>query len=222
MVETNITLFPKLVKCIEKLEADAIHIPESRKKLLQPIADFVYIQLSKGRKAELVFICTHNSRRSHFGQIWGQTMAAYYGLEGVITYSGGTEATAFNPNAIKALRSEGFSIKAMTRKDNNPQYRVFYSEGGDFTRAWSKVYTDTANPQQGFCAIMTCDEANEACPIVFGASQRVAVTYKDPKISDGTPKQDKVYRERCRQIGTEMAFIFSQVKKAFNYQETFS
>ena len=39
---------------------------------------------------QLNFICTHNSRRSHLGQIWAAIAGAYYNVD-VATFSGGTE-----------------------------------------------------------------------------------------------------------------------------------
>jgi arsenate reductase len=35
--------------------------------------------------------------------------------------------------------------------------------------------------------------------------------YEDPKISDETPQQKKVYAERSKQIATEMKYVFSQI-----------
>ncbi len=57
---------------------------------------------------------------------------------------------------------------------------------------------------------MTCSHADENCPFIPGASQRIAVTYDDPKDFDGTPGQDEAYRERTRQIAREMLYLFSK------------
>jgi len=210
MIQTNIHLLPPLEAYISTLPEEFSSIPASRKQLLEELSDFIRQQTAAGQTAELVFICTHNSRRSHFGQIWARVLALYYGLPGVNTYSGGTEATAFHPHAIAALQQAGFVIEALSQ-GNNPHYKVIYSSRGDFLEVWSKVYTDPANPREGFCAIMTCDEANEACPLVFGAARRLALTYEDPKHADGTPRQQAAYQERCRQIAREMAFVFANI-----------
>ena len=45
---------------------------------------------------QLMFVCTHNSRRSHISQQRAQASAAYLNVDNVQTFSGGTEATAFN------------------------------------------------------------------------------------------------------------------------------
>ncbi len=59
---------------------------------------------------------------------------------------------------------------------------------------------------------MTCNSANEACPFVFGAEQRIPITFEDPKEFDNTPQQAEKYAERSLQIATEMFYVFSQIK----------
>jgi len=58
---------------------------------------------------------------------------------------------------------------------------------------------------------MTCSDADEACPVVTGASSRFSITYEDPKDHDGTPEEEDKYNERSRQIAREMFYLFSQV-----------
>jgi len=187
-------------------------IPTERKETLLQISHFIEKKIKAGQNAELTYICTHNSRRSHFGQVWGQTAAYYYGIKNVFTYSGGTEATAFNPNAIKTLETAGFRIRKHT-DGANPHYLVIYATNELDIICFSKVYNDAANPQKGFCAIMTCIEADGVCPIAKGAELRVTCPYGDPKAFDDTPIQNEKYLERCLQIATETLWAFSQVKK---------
>jgi len=66
------------------------------------------------------------------------------------------------------------------------------------------------NPTLCFRAVMTCDEADEACPIVTVGSARISLPYEDPKNADGTPLEALKYDERCRQIATEMLWLCSQ------------
>ena len=61
------------------------------------------------------------------------------------------------------------------------------------------------------CAVMTCSDADEACPIVQGADARFAIPYEDPKAFDGTREEAWAYDERCRQIAREMLYVFSKV-----------
>lgn len=186
-------------------------IPEMRKLKLEEVAVYVSDLKKQGKAVDLTFICTHNSRRSHFSQIWSQTAAFYYGLDDITCYSGGTEATAFNIRAVKAIKRCGFQVSTDVIGEN-PVYVLKYSESAAEMEAFSKVYNDPYNPQFAYAAIMTCSDADENCPVVIGADKRFPITYTDPKQKDDTPEETADYDMRCKQIATEMFYIFSQVK----------
>ncbi len=203
-------LNPELTSYINTIKEDFSKIPQDRVEELDKIAAFIQKQVKAGQRAELTYICTHNSRRSHFGQIWGATAAAYYNIPNVKTYSGGTESSAFNERAVAACKRAGFDI-TKTSEGKNPVYQVSYGTDSEPLKAFSKKYDDASNPQNNFCAIMTCSQADEACPVVKGAAARVAVPYDDPKAFDGTPQETAKYDERCKQIATETLYVFSKV-----------
>ncbi len=184
-------------------------IEPERRALLDRIASFVSSARQGGEGARLTFICTHNSRRSQMGQLWAAAAAAHFGVEAVFTHSGGTEVTAFHPNAVAAMRRAGFALHASDGE--NPHYSVRYSAEAPAIDCFSKVYDDPRNPSRGFAAIMTCGEADEACPVVLGAALRVPLRYEDPKSADGTADEAAVYDERSMQIATEMLYLFSEV-----------
>ncbi len=204
-------VFPMLETSIRQFigEFDRID-PDRRKKLLE-LAAFVSEKLGAGQTARLNFICTHNSRRSHMAQLWAQAAAYYYRVERVDCFSGGTEATAFNPRAVEAMRKMGFSV-LQTSQGNNPFYEVRFSDDGPSMKIFSKRYNHPFNPFTEFAAIMTCSHADENCPVVTGASKRISITYDDPKDFDGTPQEEVKYQERAQQIGREMVYTFAQVK----------
>jgi protein-tyrosine-phosphatase len=186
-------------------------IPKERKESLSELSDYVIAKRKANEEARLVFICTHNSRRSHMAQLWAQAAAYYYGIEEVKTYSGGTEATAFNPRAVASMREAGFNITTV-KDGENPEYSVTYAPDAGAVTVFSKVFDHSSNPQQDFCAVMTCSDADQNCPFIPGASMRLAIPYEDPKEFDGTAKEVAGYRERCRQIATEMFYVFSLVR----------
>ena len=100
---------------------------------------------------ELTFICTHNSRRSQMGQIWAQAAAWHFGLNDVRTFSGGTEATAFNPRAVRALRGLGVAID-VSKEAINPVYTVQLQSDRSSFEAFSKTYGKEGkkwNPNHG-------------------------------------------------------------------------
>lgn len=160
----------------------------------------------------LNFICTHNSRRSHLSLIWAQTMAYHFDVKNVYCYSGGTEATAMFPKVAETLSNQGFQIQKLSENEN-PVYAVKYAQNEAAVICFSKEYNNDFNPKSEFGAIMTCNNADEGCPIVFGAEARFPVKYDDPKASDNTPEQTQVYVERSLQIAAEMFYVFSQIKK---------
>lgn len=185
-------------------------ITEERKQLLQKISQYIQTKKDSQQPINFVYVCTHNSRRSHFGQVWAAVAANYFGVDNVHTFSGGTEATAFNPNAIKALRNIGFDIKD-DGQTINPTYTVKFADDA-YTTCFSKVYNHPTNPQQHFAAIMTCSDAEQNCPFIPGVDLRIGTTYNDPKAFDNTPQQDAAYTERATQIALECLYVFSLVK----------
>jgi len=144
------------------------------------------------------------------GQIWGATAAYYFGIsDGINTYSGGTEATAFNQNAVAAVKRAGFRVE--NPGGDNPQYQVTHEDGGPAMVCFSKKYDEPPNPEDNFVAVMTCSQADVDCPFISGAVLRVAIPYEDPKAADGTDRETATYDERCKQIATEMFYLMSQV-----------
>ncbi len=207
-----IVIDEKILAYIKSNTLDFSGISAERKENLDKIVDYISMKTKSNETAELVYICTHNSRRSHFGQIWAATASAYYGIPNVKTYSGGTEASACNERSISALHRVGFSIDKTTQT-SNPVYHIQYAVDGPKEVVFSKKYDDDANPKSGYCAVMTCSSADEACPVVIGALKRVSTPFEDPKAFDGTVAESKMYDERCKQIATETFYVFSKVKK---------
>ena len=201
------TLQPKIDQLIKAFDL----ITSQRKEALQELTRFVQNKMRVGKPVYLNFICTHNSRRSHLAQLWAQTAAHYYDIKNVFCFSGGTEATAFNPRAVKALQEAGFNI-TKTKEGDNPVYEVRFASEATPIIAFSKKYDDPFNHNKDFAAIMTCSDADENCPLILGASARIALTYDDPKEFDGTPQEEAKYKERVLQIGREILYAFSQVK----------
>ena len=194
------------ILAVLKSESD---LESKRIQQLEPLSRYIFNKISQGKVVALNFICTHNSRRSHLGQIWLQMAAAHYDIALVVAYSGGTEETAFNPRAVAALQRAGFAVEAGTGE--NPRYKISSSLGNLHLVSFSKKYDHLENPKKEFCAVMTCSEADEACPVIFGADLRMKLLYEDPKSADGTDHERTAYDARCFQIATEMFYVMKQV-----------
>ena len=204
-------MYSKIKTYCDNLNRDFYFIPIERKVILEKISEYINSKIGKGESINLVYICTHNSRRSHFGQVCAHLAANYYHIKNVTVFSGGTVATSFNINAIKAIERSGFTVKKRSN-DLNPIYEVFYSEESEPIVCFSKVYHHFQNPQTGFAAIMTCSDAEENCPFIPGAELRIGTTYDDPKAFDNTSLQDSKYDERLKQIALETFYVFSLIK----------
>lgn len=186
-------------------------ITPERKAQLEELALFVKSRVEAGEPARLTFICTHNSRRSQMAQVWAAAAAVSYGVKGVDTFSGGTEATAFNPRTVAALKRSGLIIEKVKRS-LNPHYAVSFQESGDPLTCFSKVYNESPNPEKNFCAVMTCSQADKSCPMVKGSALRLAIPYEDPKVADDTPQEAEAYDTRCQQICREMLYVMSKAR----------
>ncbi len=197
---------------IQELEKDYNLIPRERQELLDSFTKYILGKIKKNAEINLIFICTHNSRRSVMSQIWAQTAAEYFNIPNIHCYSGGTEATAFNPRAVNAVKKAGFVVNQMDETEN-PLYLVYYSIDKPPIKCFSKVYSDKFNPQKDFAAIMTCSDADANCPVVFGAEARFPIRYDDPKEFDNTELEELKYDERFKQIGREMIYVFSKIKE---------
>lgn len=193
---------------------DLSEISAQRQAVLQPLIEYINEKIASQQPINLTFICTHNSRRSHLGQVWAQVAAAYFGVENVHCFSGGTETTACNPRTIGAFERAGLKV-TKTAESDNPVYEISFYDSTTLIAppiiAFSKVYDQSPNPTQGFAAIMTCDHAETNCPFIPGAEKRLPIMYVDPKVSDNTPEETATYDARCRQIATEMKWVFTQV-----------
>lgn len=199
-----------LTNYIEAAKSTMNQIPQERKEVISALADYINVQLKANKPVNLVFICTHNSRRSQMSQIWAKVAAEHYQLSSKInTYSGGTESTAFNPRAVQAMERAGLKIEKPV--GTNPHYLVTFSDTVPAIECFSKIYSDAFNPQKNFIAVLNCSDADKNCPNVKGADFRTAIKYDDPKLADGTPEEQKTYDERCQQIATEMFYLMSRV-----------
>jgi arsenate reductase len=117
----------------------------------------------------VLFLCTHNSARSQMAEGLLRTL----GGDHFDVFSAGTEAAHVRPLAIRAMAELGIDIsgqesKTLDRYLNRP-----------------------------FDAVITvCDQANEACPVFFGARHRLHWSFPDPSKAEGSEQQQlQVYRQ---------------------------
>lgn len=194
-----------------KGQLSAIEIPLARKRKLDGLAEVFLEEINKGNQVEVVFICTHNSRRSQFSQVWCQYFADFFARKDISSYSGGTEITSVYPSVIDTLKDQGFVVENNS-EGSNPEYCVFWNRNRGIS-LFSKLYTDPRNPEKEFIAVLTCDDADENCPFIPGAKFRIPLPYKDPKFSDNTISQQSEYNKTSLLIGAEMYYMFSKMEE---------
>jgi arsenate reductase (thioredoxin) len=126
----------------------------------------------------VLFLCTHNSARSQIAE--GLLRAMGQGRFEV--FSAGTEATQVRPLAIKSMDEIGLDIR----------------------QQYSKVLTEFLS--QPFDYVITvCDQANEACPVFLGATQRLHWSFPDPSKATGSEEEQlAVYREVREAIASRL------------------
>lgn len=183
-------------------------IPVERKTLLQSIARQVVDYLTD-RDLTLAFICTHNSRRSQAAQVLCELGTQHYGLSNINLASAGTEVTAFNHRMVSALQRKGIEITML--RDTSPDNPHYQLQVGSMQRQlYSKRYDDLST-RKGCIAIMVCDQAAETCPIIHGITDRIVLTYRDPKWADSTAAELNAYDDCVEEIGREMTFLVQSI-----------
>ena len=201
-------MYSNLKETIDSLDVSTLS--SDRKEVLQPLISYLATQIDEKQAIRIVFICTHNSRRSHLAQIWMQALAHYHGIDRLNSYSAGTQQTAVYASVIETLKDAGFATEKLS-EEANPIYAVKYTDNEPAVIAFSKELASTFNPASKFAAIMTCSQADEGCPFVPGAEKRIPITYEDPKVFDATEQEEEKYKERSLQIATELHYVFQQL-----------
>lgn len=210
MSSDSIQFLNPLLDTIRKIQSE--NISEERINFLEPLISYIQQKVDSHKEINLSFICTHNSRRSQFSQIWAFAASKYFGIP-ANCFSGGVEVTEFNFRAVESIKRSGFKVK--THGENNPKYLVSLDSGELYSiETFSKLFDDSTNSATNFAAIMTCSHADENCPIIPGAEARIPVRYEDPKEFDNTSKEEEMYDKRSSQIATEMFYVFSKIKKS--------
>jgi len=129
-------------------------------------------------KRRVLFLCTHNSARSQMAEGLLRALAG----DRYTAFSAGTAATEVRPLAVRAMAELDIDIAGQE----------------------SKTLERYLN--QPFDIVITvCDQANEACPVFFGAKERLHWSFPDPARATGTQdEQLATYRQVRDAIGVRI------------------
>ena len=227
MPESRRRLLPGVAAHADLLTTSFDLIDDPHREAGAKLAEWVVAHYKPGQPLDVTVICTGNSRRSILGATMGNVAASNYGMPEVRFHSGGTAPTAFNSRTVAALKAIGVEVEPTGAEaprgepqTANPVYQVRWGDSGQEGTEFSKTYLDPSNPQKGFAALMVCGEADAACPLVKGASARIAMPYLDPKVFDGTPYESRKYAERRDDLGRLMLGVMLQARNRLSRSRT--
>lgn len=184
-------------------------LPGPRRDSVTALVEVLRSTLATSDSVCLLFVCTHNARRSQLAQAWASAIAALTGVERVWARSAGTEVSQVDPRTIDALLRAGLRQADGTRGGDNPRYTLSFGSHTRPVTLWSKSFDDGC-PQDGTTvAVMTCSEADAACPVVPRATARVSLPYEDPGRANGTAMESAAYDDVCGQIAAELLAVFT-------------
>lgn len=204
-----------------QIKEDDSFISEERKAKLEEIIQYAKSKINENKDLNLTFICIHNSRRSHFSEVWFHIASLFHNLK-VNTSSGGTSETACNYRVISSFNRFGFDVTStlstknengveIISSDTNPLYTFDFKGQSKFL--FSKVFNCDYNPNSNFVAVMVCSEAETNCPYVFAADSRISMPFSDPSEFDGTELESEGYDKKSIEIALEMFYLVSKIKE---------
>jgi arsenate reductase len=210
LLKTDMQLFSALEKTVQSLPKEPLS--SARLETTKAVSRAIQAKINAGQSIRLNFICTHNSRRSHFAQIWAACFAQLFKVPHFYSYSAGTAATALYKTVSETLQKQGFEVNLLS-SGANPLYTFKCAPNASPSLAFSKNLEHPINPKTNFVAIMTCSHANEACPVVRGAEARFALPYSDPKAFDHSPEKEQAYQNTSLSIARELYAVFAALKE---------
>ena len=203
-------LFPHLRTWVESALEETEKINDRRKEQLRPIVEYLLKVISLGKEPQILFVCTQNSRRSMFTQVWAQVAAWIFGIKNLHCTSAGSESSSLHSNTRDALIRAGVKIDALTG-GKNPLYRATFSEAFPSIYLFSKQVDFSENPKEDFGAVLVCVEDAETCPFIPNADVRIPLPYDDPKKFDSSDQMQTAYDRTCSQIACEMFHVMKSV-----------
>jgi protein-tyrosine-phosphatase len=205
-------LHEALIKTIYSGKLQTADILENRKDLMSNIASNIVRLKQVNTPLHLLFICTHNSRRSQFAQVWNHIACDILGLNDVLKiYSAGTEVTEVYVQTALALKKAGMNVQ--NESASAGAYSIGYSNEKSPIHLFSKRFDDASIPAENRVAIMTCGDAEENCPFIPGTLYRVSLPYEDPKKWDNHTSVENYYLMKSEEIAIEAFYLMQLIQK---------
>lgn len=132
---------------------------------------------SARRKLKVLFLCTGNSCRSQMAEGW----ARHLKRDEIVPYSAGTQKHGLNPRAVQVMAEAGVDISG--------QYSKTLEELKGENFDW---------------VIAVCDHANDACPVLPGATRRQHISFDDPPRLASTARSEEEALAHYRRVRDEI------------------
>ena len=122
-------------------------------------------------RRKVLFICTHNSARSHMAEGFLNTLYA----DRYVAWSAGAEPSSVNPLAIEAMKETGINISDHRSK----RVDEFLDKDFDYV-------------------VTVCDHAREACPFFPGGKKSLHQGFEDPSGFQGNETEKMALFRKVR------------------------
>lgn len=140
-----------------------------------------------GRRARVLFLCTHNSARSQMAE----GILRYLGQDKVEVHSAGTVVTRVHPLAIAAMAEKEIDISGQRSK-----------------------HLDELLGQDFDYIVTVCDNAREVCPVFPGAPEKIHWSIPDPSAVEGEEATRlRAFRIASDELMTRIRYLLAQIDR---------
>ena len=146
----------------------------------------------------VVFLCTHNSRRSQYCEIWSKYFSSTYKNK-INFFSAGVVKTKVHKQIYKSLERVGIEV------DKNLSINIETLPISPFSKTLNEI------EEKKFISIMTCSDSEKTCPVDARSLINLKLFYEDPKIYDNTTQEDEEYDKTSFMIACEINFILKNI-----------
>lgn len=139
------------------------------------------LELKKGRRVRVLFLCTGNSARSQMAE----ALLRHHGGESVEVFSAGSHPKPIPPELVKVMEELGVDVADATPK-----------------------HFDRFSNQKFDYVVTLCDKVREVCPQFPAGPERIHWSMADPSV-EGTNPDERLaaFRRTASDIETRVKFL---------------
>tara|TARA_B100001175_G_C19486594_1_gene630141 strand:+ start:731 stop:1297 length:567 start_codon:yes stop_codon:yes gene_type:complete len=146
----------------------------------------------------VVFLCTHNSRRSQYCEIWSKYFSSTHKNK-INFFSAGVVKTKVHKQIYKSLERVGIGV------NKNLSINTETISISPFSKTLSEI------EEKKFISIMTCSNSEKTCPVDTRSLINLKLFYEDPKVYDNTTQEDEEYDKTSFMIACEINYILKNI-----------